>query len=115
MENKKRVFFIAKSQKGVFDAIKSGAKTVETRAATVRNSLAQGGDTAVFICNKERVEKRIRAVRKCSSVAALLKVYPVSSINPSMKEKKELEEMYDSFPGYAEKIKEFGIIALELE
>jgi ASC-1-like (ASCH) protein len=113
MAAKKRVFFIAKRDKAIFDAIVSGAKTVETRAATTRNLLPRAGDTAVFICNKIRFEVPIVQVRHFKSLEALLKAYSVASIYPG-KTKEELKALYESFSGYAEKITEFGIAAYEL-
>jgi len=111
---KKRVFFIAKRDKNIFDAIASGEKRVETRAGTARNRLPKAGDIAVFICNHERIEKRIEKVSFFKSIPVLLKKYSVPSINPSVQTKKDLLAMYESFPGYKEKIEKEGVMAYQL-
>jgi len=113
-ESKIRVFFIAKKDKEIFDFLKNNKKKIETRAATVRNSYAKTGDIALFICDKKRLKKKIAKVTHYKTIDALLRKYRPSLINPSVSKVAELKEMYYSFPGYKEKIKKFGILALEL-
>ncbi len=114
-ESKRRVFFIAKREKEIFDHIRSGKKSVETRAATPRALHAKAGDIAVFLCAGERIEKRIKAATHFKSVAAMLKKYEAAAINPSARSSRDLLRMYATFPGYAEKLQAFGIIAIELQ
>jgi|SRR3989338_7112100 len=100
--------------KDIFDAIKSGKKTVETRAATVKYRNIKAGDSLVLICGTQRFEKKIKKATIFKSIPAMLKKYKVKQIMPSLSTQQELEAAYYSYPGYKEKIKKFGLIALEL-
>ena len=99
----------------IFDAIRSGKKKVETRAATVKYRNFRPGDTLKFVCEKASFIKSIGKVRNFRTIAGLLKAYSPSQVNPTCKTARELREVYYSFPGYREKIEKFGIVALELE
>lgn len=99
----------------IFNAIKDGRKTVETRAATVRYQKAKKGDRVIFVCGKDIFEKRIADAHIFKSVDGLLKKYKVKQINPDVETEKELRKMFYSFPGYREKIKMHGLVAVELE
>jgi len=99
----------------IFNAIKTGKKKVETRAATERYDRIMAGDKITLICGKSRLEKWVRKARTFKTIAALLKKYSVKSINPAVKSAEELEKIYYSFPGYREKIKKFGLIAIEFK
>jgi len=99
----------------IFDAIKTGGKKVETRAATERYRRIVAGDKVILICGKNKFEKRVRKIRTFKTIAALLKKYSIKSINPAVKSAEELRRLYYSFPGYREKIKKFGLIALEFK
>src|SRR3989344_5482859 len=100
--------------KDIFDAIKSGKKTVETRAATVKYKDIQAGDSLVLICGTQRFEKKIKKATIFKSIPAMLRKYKIKQIMPKLSTQKELEVSCYSYPGYKEKIKNFGIIALEL-
>ena len=100
--------------KDIFEAIKNGKKKIETRAGSPKYFNIKAGDALVFVCGKERFEKKIKKVSKFKSIAALHKVYKPIEINPRTKTLAESKKMYYSFPGYKEKIKRYGLIALEL-
>ncbi len=108
-----RLRFAAKN-KATFEFIKSGKKKVETRAGTVKYQRVQAGDTLIMCCGKLHLEKTAKKVRHFKSIKALLEVYKPDVINPGTSTLKEMETMYYSYPGYKEKIKEFGILAFEL-
>lgn len=97
-----------------FDAIRDGRKKVETRAATVKYRDIKVGDTIVFVCGKDKFERRVKTATRLKTIAAMLKKYSVRDINPQCATANELRDMYYAFPGYREKIKKFGLIALEL-
>lgn len=101
--------------KDIFLDIKSGKKTVETRAATEKYKNIKDGDMVVLVCGKERFEKKIRKAKIFKSIASLVKNYSLKSIMPNISSAKELEQAYYSYPNYGEKIKKYGLIALELE
>lgn len=117
MKNKIETFtlrFRAVNQ-DIFNAIKTGKKKVETRAATEKYRKITAGDKIILICGRNRFEKRVRKAQTFRTVAALLEKYSVKSVNPAVKSAEELRKLYHSFPDYSEKIKKFGLIALELE
>ncbi len=100
--------------RGIFEAIRSGRKNVETRAATERYRGIVGGDTVVLVCGRDRCIKQVERVEYFRTFAAMLRRYAIHEINPNVTSAKELREMYSSFPGYREKVKKHGFIALEL-
>lgn len=104
-----------KVNKDVFTSIRDGVKKVETRAATEKYRDIKAGDIITLSCGKEKFEKTVVKVTIFPSIKSMLRVYEVQDINPFISAEKDLEEMYFSFPGYKSKIKEFGLIALELE
>lgn len=99
----------------IFAAVRRGKKRVETRAATARYRKIKVGDSVVLVCGKSKFTKTVRRVRLFKTVRSLVRVYKPRSINPSCATTKELEEMYFSFPGYREKLKKYGILALTLK
>lgn len=98
-----------------FHAIRAGMKKVETRAATVKYAGIKTGDIITFSCGKDKFQRRVKRATKFKTIAAMLKTYNVRDINPNYSTAKELRAKYNTFPGYREKIKKFGLIALELK
>ncbi|MDO8492210.1 MAG: hypothetical protein Q7S34_01035 [bacterium] len=111
----KRVIRFRAVDRQIFLDIKNRNKTVETRAGTVKYRNLDSGDTLVFVCGKERFEKKVKKARRARTPAALLRFYSFKKIRPDLKTKDEFIKSYDSFPGYKEKIKKFGLIAMELK
>jgi ASC-1-like (ASCH) protein len=101
--------------RNIFLDIKSGKKSVETRAASERYKNVKAGDAIVLVCGKERFEKKVKKAKIFKSIKALLKIYPVKKIMPDFSTEKEMRGAYYSYPGYKEKIQKYGIIALELK
>lgn len=99
----------------IFLDIKSGKKSVETRAATERYQNIKAGDVIVLVCGKERFSKKVKKARIFKNIKALLKTYPIKKIMPGMTTERELRKAYYSYPDYKEKIQKHGIIALELK
>ncbi len=106
---------IRATDKYIFEAIKSGKKKVETRAATPRNVKMQTGDEVVFVCGKQSLKKTIKEATKYRTIKAMLKDYKVKDIAPDLKNENELRDMYFAWPSYQDKIKKYGIIALEIK
>jgi ASC-1-like (ASCH) protein len=100
--------------KDTFRAIHDGVKTVETRAATSKYKSILAGDVLVFVCGADRFERMIECVQYFADIPAMLAVIPIERIMPGLKALTEAEKVYHSFPGYKEKIKQFGIVAFEL-
>jgi ASC-1-like (ASCH) protein len=99
----------------IFEAIKQGRKKVETRAATQKYRKISSGDTIFFICGKDSSKKEVKSVEIFNDIDELLLNHKIKEIAPDINTKEELEKMYNSFPGYKEKIKKFGLIALEFK
>ena len=112
--NKHTVKFRAVNR-DIFLDIKSGKKTVETRAATERYQDIKAGDIIVLVCGEERFKKKVKKARIFKSIKALLKIYPLKKIMPGLTTEKELRGAYYNYPDYKEKIQKHGIIALELK
>lgn len=103
-----------KNSRDNFLNIKSGKKKVETRAATTKYRNIKKGDLVVLVCGKERFEKVVKKVKIFKTLASMVKVYPPNKIMPGISSVKELRKAYYSYPSYREKIKRFGLVALEL-
>ncbi len=99
----------------IFLAIKSGKKNIETRAATERYRDIQKGDVLILVCVKDKIRKQVKKVEHFKSLGAILKKYRPETINPKTKTVKEAREMWYSFPGYKEKIRRFGLMAITLK
>jgi len=115
MKNKIYILKIRAANKDIFEAIKSGKKKVETRAATERYRGIGKGDNVQFVCGRDKFIKQVVAARVFPTLAALLKKYRPSQINPKIKTEAELRKMYYSFVNYRKKIKKFGLVAWELK
>ncbi len=101
--------------KNIFLDIKSGKKTVETRAATEKYRSIKAGDMLVLSCGKERFEKEVKKARIFKNISSLLKTYPLKKIMPNLTSAKAWQKELYSYPNYKEKIKKLGLIALELK
>lgn len=101
--------------KDIFLDIKSGKKTVETRAATEKYRNIKNGDILVLSCGNEKFEKIVKQARMYKTIGSLVKAYPIKKIMPNISSEKELQNAYYSYPNYKEKIKKFGLVALELK
>ncbi|RJQ14880.1 hypothetical protein C4553_00265 [Candidatus Parcubacteria bacterium] len=115
MESKKYTLRFRRVNRDTFLQIKKGTKKVETRAATKKYKDIKVGDTLVFACEKERFQRKAKRVNYFKSVLAMLKKYKVKDVEPKLSKKDDLEEKYNSYPKYKEKIKKFGLVALELK
>ena len=97
-----------------FDEVKSGIKKYETRAATKKYQPISEGDTITFVCGKDRFKKGVVKKYHFRSPQAMLKKLPLARIMPDVKTLAEVKKRYAPYPGYQEKIKEFGLFAFEL-
>ena len=114
-KSKKITLRFAKQNKQTWLFIKEGKKTIETRAATSKYKDVQPGDTVVLSCEGSKFEKVISNVAYVKSIEVLAKQFDLNKINPGITDIKETKRIYFSYPGYEEKIKEFGLVALELQ
>ncbi|MDP3964014.1 MAG: hypothetical protein Q8Q39_05995 [bacterium] len=112
-KEKKIILRFRAANKDFFIAIKKGEKRVETRAATAKYRNMNAGDVVEFVCGAARFRRTVRRAKIFKNISTLLKKHDVTDIVPQANSSKELAAMYASFPAYREKIKKFGIIALE--
>jgi ASC-1-like (ASCH) protein len=98
-----------------FEEVRSGRKSVETRAATIKYQPIIEGDTMTFVCGKEHFTLSVKKKNHFQSPKALFKTIPLKKVMPDLKSVTDAEKRYASYPGYAEKIKEFGLFAFELK
>ena len=68
-----------------------------------------------FVCGSKKTKKTIKKANVYRTIGAMLKDYKVRYIAPYLKTESELRDMYFKFSDYRDKIKKFGIIALELK
>lgn len=112
-----------KKRNDIFDAVKSGEKTIETRpinlAVKQNYSQVKVGDVLVMISldTKERIEKRVTFVHIYKSVTELAKKEPVGKILPGVKISEELVDVFEEFKkkwgkSYANKLEKYGIVAI---
>jgi len=97
-----------------FDEVRSGLKSVETRAATVKYQPIEVGDTLTFVCGEEQFVKEISKKFHWASVDAMVKEIDFKKIMPAVDSVEEMKGVYASYPGYEEKIREFGLFGFEL-
>lgn len=105
----------AKKDRTIWLLIKQGKKKVETRAAGPRYEHIGSGEVLVFSCAGVTFKKKIKKVTKFRTLGAMFKVYDPEVIHPGIGSEKALRDKYKTFTGYAERIKQFGMIAFELE
>ncbi len=99
----------------IFEAIKNGSKKVETRAATEKYRDIKAGDELILICGRRKFKKTVKKTQIFKSIRAMLDKYKVNQIHPGFKNFEELAALHYSFPNYRQKLKMFGIIAMELK
>jgi len=114
MKNKTYTLRFRAVNRDIFEAIKSGDKKIETRAATVKYRDIKIDDTVVFVCGAKRFSRKIKQVKSFKGIDPMLRVFKIKDIMPGLKSKSELERAYYSYSGYKEKIKKFGLIAFKV-
>lgn len=115
MEMNKHTLKFRTVNRSIFLDIKSGKKTVETRAATERYQNIKAGDIIVLVCGEERFKKKVKKARIFKTIGALLKVHSIKKIMPELNSEKEWRQELYSYPDYKEKIQKYGLVALELK
>jgi len=115
MVNKIYKLKIRAVDRGVFDAIKSGRKKIETRAAIENYRKIKKGDTVIFVCEGKKIKRKVVNVALYKDIGVLFKNYKIKDVFASLKKISEVRKMYYSFPNYREKIKKFGLIILKLK
>jgi len=111
----KYVLRVREVDRNFFEAIKSGIKTIETRAATDKFRKIERGDILKFTCGKDYLTKKVAKKYLFKDIDSLLKTLKLKKIMPWVSSPDKAKKIWQSFPNYEEKIKNYGIIAFELQ
>ena len=103
------------TDKSIFNEIKSGTKSIETRAGTIRYQPIEVGDTLVFVCGSNRCTKKIVKKFHWTSIDAMVRNIGFKKVMPSVNSVKEMKNAYVSYPDYKKKIKKYGLLGFELK
>jgi len=115
-----------KKKNDIFEMVKSGKKTIESRPYNPEKKRNYGeikpGDTLILksLDSGEIIEKKAKYVRIYSSVSEMAKNEPVGKIIPGVKTAKELIEVFEQLKkkwgrNYARKLEKYGIVAIGME
>ena len=111
----KHILKIREVDKVVFDAIKDGQKTIETRAATDKFRKIEKGDILVLVCGGRKLERQVLEIDYYRSIEEMTKALDFKKVTPFVNSIDEMMEVYYSFPNYKEKISEFGLVAFTMK
>ncbi len=108
--------FTLNLQPTYFDLIKSGQKTVEGRIATEKFHHIQIGDSLVFINNQteEQLTCQITGFSHYRTFQEMLVSEGLSNCLPGITSLQQGIEIYESLPGYKEKVVQYGAIAMNI-
>lgn len=109
-----RILRIRASDKDIFDDLKSGRKSIETRARTKLYEPLTKGDTLTFVCGGKKLRKTITKVYRWRGVNALYREIPFKKVLPRVGSVEEAKRAHLAFPGYAEKIRASGLVGFKL-
>lgn len=115
-----------KKKNDIFEAVKSGRKTIETRLnnkESKRNySQVKPGDVLVLLSvgTREKIEKKVNYVHVYKSVAEMAENEPVDKIIPGCQSGAELVAIFEQLKkkwgrNYAQKLEKYGIVAIGME
>jgi ASC-1-like (ASCH) protein len=102
------------TDKQMFDDIKSGLKSIETRAGTVAYQKIVEGDTLTFTCGKDKLVKVVKEVRHYNSLDEMFNELDLKDIMPRVESIEEAKKIYYSFTGYRERLERDGVLAFSL-
>lgn len=107
------VLRIRKEDKNIFEQIRLGEKSVETRAINPKKNF-QAKDKVIFICSGDKIEKTILSVRKYNDFEKYLNSEDLEKVFGKGITKEKAKKIHLSFPGYKERLEKYGIVALDL-
>lgn len=115
-----------KNPNDIFEAVKSGEKTIETRPRNKKSSKdysnIKPGDTLIMCSNDtgEEIEKKVTFVRLYDSIEKMARNESVGKILPGLKTPEQLVDTFEELKEkwgrrYAEKLDKYGIVAIGFE
>lgn len=111
---------IRKEDKGIFDRIQTGEKTIETRPLNAPDSKKDysqivPGDKLIFSCDGEKLEKIVEAVRIYKDFEQYLDTEDLENVLGEGMTKEVARGIHYGFLGCKERLEKYGIIAIEME
>lgn len=97
-----------------FEEVRSGLKSVETRAANEKYQSIEEGDEIHFICGQDSFSKKVRKIYYWPTIKAMLAEVPIEKMMPGLVTVEEAKKRYATYPDYLDKIAEKGIQGFEL-
>ncbi len=105
---------LRETDRELFDQIKSGQKSIETRAATPRYIKIEAGDELKFVCGNDEIIKSVMAVAHYDTVESIFHSADWNKVMPGVDSLDDAKRIYYSFPQYEEKIDLHGLRAFYL-
>ena len=104
-------------QQKYFDAIKSGLKTAEGRPNSSKFKDLHPGDTISFTCvtTNEVIVCTVQVITLYQNFYEMLQAQGVHNMLPGVATIEDGIAVYENFPGYKERVKSDGVIAIALE
>ena len=102
------------TNKAMFEDIKSGRKSIETRAGNADYRKIKPGDTLTFTCGKDRLVKEVKEVMYFDSLDDMFEELELNDIMPRVGSINEAKDIYYQFSGYRERLERDGVIAFIL-
>jgi ASC-1-like (ASCH) protein len=106
---------IAAENSEIFAALLDGRKPIETRAATPKWQAVKPGDDLEMSCSSDSAIFTVTRIEHYPTIEEMFAVIPVSQIIPGVDSVEAARDVYYSFPGYKEKLAEWGILAFWLQ
>ena len=97
-----------------FEEVKSGLKTIETRAGTKKYQHLNAGDELTFKCGKDVFTKKVIKKYHWPTIDAMFSEIPLKKVMPDLDTVEQAKARYESYPNYVEKIGKDGILGFEL-
>ena len=111
-----------KNPDDIFQAIKTGDKTIETRPATAKYQAIQKGDELSLLSleSGEEITKIVDWIHYYQTIEEMAKKEEVNKIVPGVKTAEELIEVFEEFKRkwgkeYASNLKQYGIVVFGLK
>lgn len=111
-----------KNPNDIFQAVKAGDKTIETRPATEKYRAIKKGDKLSLLSleSGEEITKIVDWIRHYQTIEEMAKKEEVGKIVPGVKTAEELVEVFKEFKRkwgkeYASKLKQYGVVAIGLK
>ena len=104
--------------KKYLEQIKTGQKTVEGRVNTNKYRNIQSNDTIIFFEKDSPTTKAVCKIIKINhykNFKDMLINEGIENMLPGIKSLDEAINIYNNLPGYKEKVKEYGAIAIQLK